>query len=125
MKTPLPLCCLMVALALVGCGDDDENAGASTPVEACRSAVAVVCAKVFGCLTDAEEALVAGVWGNNEADCRTKYEADGCDPEMVKCDSDEAYSPANGKACVDQYQALSCAEAAQRVKPAICEQVCQ
>lgn len=124
MKSPLAFGCSIARLALVGCGDDDDS-GTATPVAACHSAVAVICKKVFGCLTDAEEDLVAGVWGNSEADCRTKYEADRCDPEMVKCDSNKAYSSTKARQCIDQYEALSCAEAGNMVKPAICEQICE
>jgi hypothetical protein len=125
MKKILAGVCLLGLFAVVGCGsDDDKGGGAGTPAEACKSLVATVCAKFFGCFTKEEQMAAAAIIGNNEADCRTKFEQDQCGAEMIKCDSGETYSSSKAQECIDQYKALSCDELKSGTEPAACNSVC-
>jgi hypothetical protein len=113
------------ALLVGGCGGDDDEG--SSPLAACKSIVQELCSKFYGCFTDAELDLVPGIVGNNEADCRTKYEGEQCSEQMLKCDSGEIYDSSKASECVSQYRSLSCNEFKNPVTPtpAACEQVCQ
>jgi hypothetical protein len=125
MKKTLASLFVMGMFAVVGCGGDDDNAGTGTPEEACKSIMAEMCAKFFGCFSKDELALAADVVGANEADCRTKFVQDQCSSQMVKCDSGESYSSSKAKECLDQFKAFSCTEFGQGNTPAACETVCQ
>jgi hypothetical protein len=130
MKATLTGLLLLGALVVGGCGGDDDEGGGSDPLSNCKKAVAEICSKFYGCLTDAEldaiRAFVPGV-GNNEADCRTGFEGDSCSEQMLKCDSGTTYSAAKANECISQYKSLSCDEFADpaTMTPAACEQTCQ
>jgi hypothetical protein len=99
---------VLTALALGGCGSDDDggSGSASSPVEGCKSFVSLQCEKVYGCLTEAELAQLDV--GLNESDCKTKFTSSECTEVKQKCDSGKEYKASVGKECLEQYDALSC-----------------
>jgi hypothetical protein len=117
---------LIAVLIIGGCGGSDDNA-AATPAAACKGITTEICSKFYGCFTDEELTAAAAIVGNNEADCRTKFEGDSCSTEMLKCDSGKTYDSAKANECVTQYKSLSCAEFKNPATqtPAACDQVCQ
>jgi len=128
MKATLSSLLLFGVLAVGGCGGDDDDG--TDPLTTCKAMVAEICSKFYGCLTEAQLDLLRGLQvnvGNNEADCRTGYEAQECNEQMLKCDSGETYNAANASECVSQYKSLSCDEFANSatMTPAACEQICQ
>lgn len=125
MKKILAGVCMLGLFAVVGCSSDDKGGGsAGTPEQACKTLVSALCSKFFGCFTKEEQMAAAALIGNNEADCRTKYEQEQCGAEMVKCDSGETYSSTKAQECIDQYKALSCDEVKDGTTPAACDAVC-
>jgi hypothetical protein len=124
MRKILAGLCVVGAFAVVGCGGDDKGSETATPLAACQSIVHEICSKYFGCLTKDQRTLLAGVIGNNEADCRTKFEQDNCTDQKLKCDSGETYSSAKAQECLDQYKSYSCDEFGNGNAPAACDAVC-
>lgn len=125
MKLCLVTFAVFGSLIVFGCGgDDDDAAGVSSPVEACKSLIAILCKKSFnGCYTEAELDAAAGIIGNNEADCNTKL-GTSCTTEGTKCDSGQTYKPESARDCIDQYESLSCDELEDETEPAACALVC-
>jgi hypothetical protein len=123
MKIALIVTGLFTMLAAAGCGDDDDSSTAD-PLSACKSVVAELCSKFWGCYTDAQLKLVPAIVGNNEADCRTKYEQDRCSEQMLKCDSGESYDSAKASECLSQFKGFSCDEFGMGNIPAACDAVC-
>lgn len=124
MKRALVLVALGFGLLpLNGCGSDDSG---SDPVAQCKEIMAALCSKFFGCLSAQDLQDAAAIVGNNEADCRTKYNSQ-CTSESVKCDSGTTYHASAAKECVSQFKALSCDEfmSDTTAQPAACDQVCQ
>src|SRR5438045_2418383 len=112
MNKALFLVLLGLGMLPIGCGSsDDDDAVSSDPVGQCKDAAKAMCAKFFGCFSKEELSLVAGLVGNNEADCNTKFSASFmCNAEGVKCDSGETYNASAGKECINQIKSLSCDE---------------
>lgn len=126
MKITLAAFGILAALAVSGCGDDDEEGGGTgDPETACKSVMAELCAKFWGCFSDAELEAASAFVGNNEADCRTKFVQDECGEQMTKCDSGEAFSSSKASECLSQFEALSCDEFGTGNAPAACENVCE
>lgn len=127
MKSAMAALCVVGMLAFVGCGgdDDDKTGGTATAAEACKSIVAELCSKLFGCFSDEELKEAAAVVGNNEADCRTKLEQETCSEQMVKCDSGKTFSSSKASECLTQYKQLSCSETMTGAEPAACDAVCE
>jgi len=131
MKKILASLCVMGLFAVVGCGgDDDKGGGTATPADACKSIVAELCSKFYGCFNeeelDAARALDIIPVGNNEADCRTKNEQDQCTEQQLKCDSGKSYNSGKASECLEQYKSYSCEEfKTQDDGPAACDAICQ
>ena len=125
MKFTLAMFGLFAALTVSGCGGDDEDDATADPASACKSITAEICSKFFGCFTEAEQQAAAALIGNNEADCRTKFEQNQCNEQMLKCDSGKTYSSAKASECLEQYKALSCSEVSGGTSPAACDAICQ
>ena len=125
MKRALVGLVLALGLASVpGCGSDDDS---SSPMSDCKSFYSAMCAKFYGCFTKDELAPFAEIVGNNEADCRTKWQGENCTTEKVKCDSGETYDPSAAKECISQFKSLSCDEFSSdtAATPAACDQFCK
>lgn len=131
MKNTLAGLCMLGLFAVVGCGgDDDGGGGTATPLEGCKSIVAELCSKFYGCFTETELDAVRGLdlvpVGNNEADCRTKNEQEQCGEQQLKCDSGKSYNSGKAKECLDQYKSYSCDEFKTNDEgPAACDAICQ
>jgi hypothetical protein len=124
MKRILAGLSVAALLSVVACGSDKDDSSTSTPDAACKSIVAELCSKFFGCFTKDELAAAASVVGNNEADCRTKYEQQQCSSQMLKCDSGESYSSSKANECLDQFKSFSCDEFGTGNTPAACDAIC-
>src|SRR5258706_11990439 len=124
MRNILAGLCLLGALAGVGCSSDDKGSATANPMDACKAVVAETCAKFFGCLTKDQLTAAAGIVGNNQADCRTKFEQNNCTEQKVKCNSGETYNSAKAQECLDQFKAFSCSEFGMGNTPAACDAVC-
>ena len=109
MQKTLVGMCLVGILMVGGCSSKDDSSTAD-PVSACKSLMGALCSKVFGCLTKAQQDLLADQYGNNESDCNTKLGGSNCGAEMTKCDSGTSYDASNASECLHQVQSLSCAE---------------
>jgi hypothetical protein len=126
MKSTLATMALFAGLVVAGCGGDDDGDATGNPITACKSLVAETCSKFWGCFTDSELALAVDIVGNNEADCRTKFEQENCTEQMTKCDSGKTFSSAKASECLSQFKALSCGEfTSTGTDPAACEAVCE
>jgi hypothetical protein len=131
MKNVLAGLSIVGLFAIVGCGgDDDKGGGTGTPEAACKSIVAELCSKFYGCLSEAEldaaRSLDLFPVGNNEADCRTKNEQEQCTEQQLKCDSGKSYNSGKASECLNQYKSYSCDEfTTQEDSPAACEAICQ
>ena len=121
MKKVLAASLVFGALALVGCGSDDDGAATATPVAACNSFAAALCRKAWGGCVDKPADKI--VWGLNEADCRTRWELNwNCSTK--KCESG-TYDPAKGQECLNQYQNETCEQASNPlIQPAACSALC-
>jgi len=117
--------CLVGLLIVGGCSSKDDSSSTATPAAACQSIVQEACSKFFGCFTKEQLTALAGTVGNNEADCRDKFEQAQCSAQMLKCDSGMSYSQSKASECLSQFKALSCAEFGNGTSPAACDAVCQ
>ena len=118
---------LLALLVVGGCGGSKDDDSTADPASACKAIVKEICSKFYGCYSDAELTAAASIVGNNEADCRTKFEGDQCNDQKLKCDSGKAYNSGKASECLSQYQSLSCGEFTNTATPppAACDQVCQ
>jgi hypothetical protein len=126
------LCLIVLGFGLLplnGCGSDDDGGSASDAVALCKDSMKSLCAKFYSCFS--KEILDAGAefFGNNEADCVTKFSVD-CTTEGVKCDSGETYDASKGQECVSQIKSFSCSEimgfaSGTTTTPAACDQTCK
>ena len=107
MGSKLALCLCLSLSSLVACGDGDSLA----PREACDQLVEATCGRFYACLTAAE--ISAAGLPPTEAQCITQRQTQlGCAAQTVEstCDTGETYHADKAGACVDEFQALECAQ---------------
>jgi len=116
--------CVLVTAGF-GCGDDDDDAGASVPA-LCKQLVAATCDRIYTCASAA--AIEAEGLPDDEADCRTQVETrSGCakaTAESACADEGGTYHADQARKCIDQTEEQTCEEFANETGTPACDQIC-